>query len=183
MGAWIAWEVLQEITRRGLPLPARLFASGNRAPCLRGPEHDVDCTVMHTLTPEEFWRAFERRYGLNPVLQDPQVKEFTYPLLKDDFKMVELYQPSNPDSTTRVPITAVGATLDNRYSPDQASAQPQQVEGNKIHAWSRHAAGDFCEVWLEGLEHNFINKAPLQLMTIIISQLATPATQASNSTT
>lgn len=30
MGAWIAWEMLQELTRRGLPLPARMFASGNR---------------------------------------------------------------------------------------------------------------------------------------------------------
>jgi len=30
MGAWIAWEMLQEITRRGLPLPVRLFVSGNR---------------------------------------------------------------------------------------------------------------------------------------------------------
>lgn len=30
MGAWIVWEMLQEITRRGLPLPLRLFVSGNR---------------------------------------------------------------------------------------------------------------------------------------------------------
>jgi surfactin synthase thioesterase subunit len=30
MGAWIVWEMLQEISRRGLPLPVRLFASGNR---------------------------------------------------------------------------------------------------------------------------------------------------------
>ena len=30
MGAWIAWEVLQELSRRGLPMPLRLFVSGNR---------------------------------------------------------------------------------------------------------------------------------------------------------
>eukprot|EP00878_Enallax_costatus_P021992 GHUV01023314.1.p1 GENE.GHUV01023314.1~~GHUV01023314.1.p1 ORF type:complete len:203 (+),score=34.45 GHUV01023314.1:785-1393(+) len=30
MGAWIAWEVLQEISRRGWPVPLRLFVSGNR---------------------------------------------------------------------------------------------------------------------------------------------------------
>jgi surfactin synthase thioesterase subunit len=53
----------------------------------------------------------------------------------------------------------------------------------QIHAWSRHAAGDFCEVWLEGLEHNFINKAPSQLMKTIISQLVTPTAQGSHNTT
>jgi hypothetical protein len=30
MGAWIVWEMLQEITRKGLPLPLHLFVSGNR---------------------------------------------------------------------------------------------------------------------------------------------------------
>lgn len=30
MGAWLAWEVLQELARRQLPLPLRLYVSGNR---------------------------------------------------------------------------------------------------------------------------------------------------------
>ena len=51
-----------------MPLPTMLIVSGNRAPHLAGPQHDVDPTVMHTLGQQDFWPAFERRYGVNPDL-------------------------------------------------------------------------------------------------------------------
>ena len=51
-----------------MPLPTRLIVSGNRAPHLAGPQHDVDPTVMHTLCYRDFWPAFERRYGANADL-------------------------------------------------------------------------------------------------------------------
>ena len=59
---------LQEAKRLGMPLPAFLIVSGNRAPHLAGPQHDVDPTVMHALSYADFWPAFERRYGSNPDL-------------------------------------------------------------------------------------------------------------------
>jgi surfactin synthase thioesterase subunit len=69
MGAWVAWEMLQELTRRGLPLPVKLFVSGNRAPSLCGAAHDVDAGVaMHQLPSAEFWARFEQRYGHNATL-------------------------------------------------------------------------------------------------------------------
>lgn len=49
-------------------MPAFLIVSGNRAPHLAGPQHDVDPTVMHALSYADFWPAFERRYGSNPDL-------------------------------------------------------------------------------------------------------------------
>lgn len=39
-----------------------------RSPQLAGAQHDVDPTRLHTLGCEEFWQAFERRYGANPHL-------------------------------------------------------------------------------------------------------------------
>lgn len=51
-----------------MPLPTRLIVSGNRAPHLAGPHHDVDPTVFHTLCYRDFWPAFERRYGANADL-------------------------------------------------------------------------------------------------------------------
>eukprot|EP00879_Flechtneria_rotunda_P020453 GHRR01021519.1.p1 GENE.GHRR01021519.1~~GHRR01021519.1.p1 ORF type:complete len:254 (+),score=65.02 GHRR01021519.1:166-927(+) len=136
MGAWIAWEMLQEITRRGLPLPARLYVSGNRAAHLHGAEHDLDATRLHKLQPTEFWAAFERRYGTNAHL------------------------PSRPSTPTHVPLTAVGLQLDNRYTPQQ------------MHAWKQHTAGEFQQVWLEGLGHNYITEAPATFLTMIKQQLA-----------
>jgi len=59
---------LQEAKRLGLPEPALLIVSANRAPHLAASHHDVDPTILHTLTYTHFWTAFERRYGTNPDL-------------------------------------------------------------------------------------------------------------------
>ncbi|KAF6261033.1 Alpha/Beta hydrolase protein [Scenedesmus sp. NREL 46B-D3] len=92
MGAWVAWEVLQELSRRQLPLPLRLYVSGNRAAALSGAEHDLDATRLHTLEADAFWQAFERRYGANPQLAEPKIRAVVYPMLKDDFILVETYK-------------------------------------------------------------------------------------------
>lgn len=39
-----------------------------RAAALCGAEHDLDATRLHKLAADEFWAAFERRYGANPNL-------------------------------------------------------------------------------------------------------------------
>ncbi|KAF8058118.1 lgrE [Scenedesmus sp. PABB004] len=162
MGAWLAWEVAQELARRGLRPLARLFVSGNRAPWLAGAAHDPDATRLHALPPDAFWAAFERRYGANASLADPVLRALAFPVLRDDFAMVERYAPSAPEATTAVPITAVGARLDRRYSPEQLAA------------WARHAApgADFQTLWLEGVGHGYVADAPPALLSAIAAQLA-----------
>lgn len=59
---------LQELARRGGPLPLKLYSSANRSPLLAGAWHDVDPTLMHRLPPADFWAAMDRRYGPNPNL-------------------------------------------------------------------------------------------------------------------
>jgi len=59
---------LQEAKRLGLPEPALLIVSANRAPHLAPSHYDVDPTILHTLTYKDFWTTFERRYGINPDL-------------------------------------------------------------------------------------------------------------------
>jgi hypothetical protein len=39
-----------------------------RAAALCAAEHDLDTTRLHTLDADQFWQAFERRYGANPQL-------------------------------------------------------------------------------------------------------------------
>lgn len=77
LGAWLAYEVTLHIQRlsksRGsaasdILLPRALVVSCNRAPHLSGVEHDTDPTRLHQLQGDEFWAAFERRYGSNPYL-------------------------------------------------------------------------------------------------------------------
>lgn len=111
-------------------------------------------------------------------------------------------QPSAPDVPTAVPLTAVGARLDNRYKPEQVCARAGWLHHKQrrrarhcasasnphwhaaaaanaqIAAWQQHATGEFEELWLEGLGHNFVQDAPQQLMDALRRQLAQPAAAA-----
>ena len=59
---------LQEAKRLGLPEPALLIVSANRAPHLADSHNDVDPTILHSLAYTDFWTAFEGRYGTNQDL-------------------------------------------------------------------------------------------------------------------
>lgn len=71
LGAWVAFEVAQLLEANQDPdirRPSALFVSGVRSPALVGVAYDPDGTEMHKLDPDQFWRAYERRYGHNPEL-------------------------------------------------------------------------------------------------------------------
>lgn len=51
-----------------IPPPRMLYVAANRAPSLAGAAHDTDPTRLSGLEPDDFWRTFERRYGVNPSL-------------------------------------------------------------------------------------------------------------------
>lgn len=159
MGAWIAFEMAQEARRRGLPSPAMLIVSGNRAPHLAGSQHDVDPTIMHQLSYPKFWAAFERRYGHNPDLVDNRVRLMTWPLLQADFKLVETYEGPSVQGLD-CPLLAVGARDDKRYTADQISA------------WGKHCQ-DFTECWVQG-GHDYITKSAESyiLLNIISKRLS-----------
>ena len=131
MGAWLAYAITKEIEKRqkkereidvdeskeeddtttttttitttnaSLPLPVAIYASGNRSPTLCGVHHDVDPIALHQLPPDEFWAAFEQRYGANPDLKDAAVKKFVLPVLKADFSVIETYQPLGGEAEER----------------------------------------------------------------------------------
>lgn len=96
MGAWLAYEVAQLLSApgSGLQWPLHLFASGNRAPSLAGPEHNPDAHVMHRLGSADFWRVYTQRYGANPDLGSKALRAYLLPGLQADFKLVETYTPS-----------------------------------------------------------------------------------------
>lgn len=160
MGAWVAFELAQEARRLGMPLPAMLIVSGNRAPHLAGPQHDVDPTVMHTLCYKDFWPAFEHRYGTNPDLADDRVSQMVWPSLQADFRLVETYKADISD-VLPCPLTAIGALQDKRYTPEQ-------VDG-----WKLHTCKAYAQHWVVG-QHDYIIKSAMSsgLLTIIHNNLS-----------
>ncbi|KAJ9512404.1 hypothetical protein QJQ45_012976 [Haematococcus lacustris] len=162
MGAWIAYEVVQELQRTGHALPLHLFVASNRAPSLCGASHDVDSTRLSQLTELEFWAALERRYGANPALASPALRKAMWPVLKADFTLLETYQHDPGTPAVPCPLTVIAGSLDTRFTKDQVAA------------WQHHAlapgslfGAEFQEVWLEGQGHNFISQPPAQLVQLL----------------
>ena len=137
LGAWLAYEITCEVLRRrrelgdAIPMPTKLYLSGNRAPRLAGPDRDPDREnpTLAKLPESRFWPAFERRYGANPALRSPEMRARILPILRADFHLAETYRPTNLGRFAfRVPAVAVGAVGDERTTDEGLAA------------WARHFA-------------------------------------------
>ena len=137
MGAWLAYEMVQQARQRGVPLPLKLYVSANRAPHLYSIRHDVDPTPFSRLQHAQFWRAWDKRYGFIPGLDHEPTREYCYPLFRLDFEMIETYSPSST-AALPVPLCAMGGDEDNRYTKEQLAA------------WAQHTSAAFEERWMKG---------------------------------
>lgn len=159
LGAWIAYELVQELRKAHEPLPLKLYVSANRAPSLHRKEHDVDPIRLSGLGYDAFWDAFFRRYGRNKDLESEGIRKFLYPMLKDDFAMLEHYEPDGAcKEALPVPIEAFGAKEDNRYTDAQ------------LMAWKNHTSVDFRSRWFDG-PHRYIVDRPEDVRAYMASDL------------
>ncbi|GLC68109.1 hypothetical protein PLESTF_000647000 [Pleodorina starrii] len=172
MGAWIAYEVVQDLMRSGSLLPVHLFVSGCRAPHLYSASDDLDPTRLHKLaTAEEFWAAFGARYGTaNPHLANPKIRQLVWPVLRADFALIETYELPAGNRPVPLPTTVFGGEQDRRYTREQ------------IHAWSRHLAGPSSSdngsgsgsgrfVWIPGAGHDYVEKGHPLLLSVLADTL------------
>jgi medium-chain acyl-[acyl-carrier-protein] hydrolase len=121
MGARVAFELARELRRRGGPRPARLFASGCRAPQL-----PPDPPTFHL--PDGLLVARLRELGGTPpeVLAAPELLELLLPVLRADLAVVETagYTAEPP---LDVPIRAFGGSHDPEATPEEAAAWRAQT--------------------------------------------------------
>jgi len=86
--------------------------------------------------------------------------------LKNDFRLIETYEPSNLEQLT-IPIAALGANGDTRYDHSQISA------------WKARTAGAFIERWFEGVQdrgywgtaHRYVTDNPMDLLRFLSNDL------------
>jgi surfactin synthase thioesterase subunit len=176
-------------TTTSLPLPVAIYASANRSPTLCGVHHDVDPTALHQLPPNEFWPAFEKRYGINPDLKDAAVRKFVSPMLKADFSVIETYQPliegeeggengdDNKEKTmmmmklpASIRLVIFGGEDDTRYTGDQLQAWKEvcSSNGDNDDALQQHQWGGVH--WFSG-SHHFYNQSREMVVQFIIDDL------------
>lgn len=124
MGAVVAFEVAQLLERRLSVGPARLFASGRRAPSRLRDER------VRKKSDQELMAELRRLGGTSlAFMQDQELMAMVLPVVRADYRAIETY--GYTDGSLSCPITVLIGDSDPRASVDEASA------------WRDHTTGDF----------------------------------------
>lgn len=128
LGAVLAFEVARELERRIGRGPARLFASGRRAPsCSRDSREEN----VHLRDDAGVLAELRRLDGTDlSWLQDPELVELFLPAIRSDYQAIETYEYV-PGPRLRCPITVLTGDRDPRTTLDEARA------------WEAHSAPGF----------------------------------------
>lgn len=117
MGAVLGYEVALRMREAGLPWPARLVASGRRAPSRYRPDERVHQEPDHRIIDE-----LRRLSGTDArVLADPDMLKMIMPAVRSDYRAIETYRH---DPTRRLdrPITVLTGDADPRVTLEEANA-------------------------------------------------------------
>jgi len=155
LGSRVAFEVTLQCQLKGLPLPARLVASGSRAPYLTKPE-----PVIYDLPDAQFIEQLRVLDGTpEEVLNNSELIQWLLPLLRADFRIADTYLA--PRTPINCPLTVLAGTEDETVSPPE-------VEG-----W-RDLTSRECDIhWVTG-GHFFVERNRewvLEKLNALVSEL------------
>lgn len=121
MGAVVAFEVVRELRRRGLPLPKAMIVSGSKAPQQLPVDHPI-----HGLPDEEFLQKVRQYNGIpQQVLQSDELIGLMLPALKADFRAFETYSYL-AEEPLAIPISAYGGLRDAGIARSDLEAWNEQ---------------------------------------------------------
>lgn len=109
VGSLIAFELLRELRRRGLPLPG-IFIAGGRA----APQIPIRGAILHALSDAQFVDAMVHRYQGIPrvVLEDRELLQLYLPPLRADMTANETYCYVE-EAPLAIPLVAMGGLDDS----------------------------------------------------------------------
>ncbi len=132
MGAYVAYEVVVELERRHGPVVDLLVVSGVIAP------HRKGAGEVHKLGDAEFVAEVARdNESFADLLVNPDLIEVLLPMIRDDYRLFELYRPTDPPAV-HARMLATGGRTD----PD--------VDHDGLVSWGELATGDFEAVTFPG---------------------------------
>lgn len=114
VGALLAFELVRELRRRGVRLPAALVVSGRRAP------HRPPLSPISHLRDPELLGALTQRYGAMPaaVLADPEFLAMSLGVIRADLQLMEAHRHVD-EPPLPLPLAAYGGRRD--ATTDEAS--------------------------------------------------------------
>ncbi len=157
MGGLLAFEVVRELRRRGLPQPTRLFISASRAPSV-----PPGSRPFHQLADPDLLQQLRRLNGTPArVLEDEGLMEIFLPTIRADFEAVETHRFA-PEPPISVPI-ACFAGAEDRLVPS-STVEPWKLETNAP-----------CTLEVVSGGHFFVHRARHTLLDAIARHLLADA--------
>jgi surfactin synthase thioesterase subunit len=149
LGAVLAYELAHRLADAGVEV-VRLFASGAPDPFNQREHHATG------LSDDDFLaRVGEFAGHVDPLLEDPELRELVLPALRADVEMHETYVPST-DRALPVPISVIRAEDDHLVSHDAAAG------------WGKVAGAEFELVEVPG-GHMYLLGNTEALLRLIIN--------------
>jgi len=153
MGALLSFELARALRREHGRLPLHLFVSGRHAPQLPAAHPG-----FHALPDAEFIEALRSLNGTpQEVLDDPELRELIFPLLRADFAVNETYV-YYPEPPLECPIDAFGGLQD------------KDVRVEDLKAWRQQTSAAFRLRMLPG-DHFFLHTNEAMLLQALMQEL------------
>ncbi len=154
MGARLAFEVVRELLRAGLPAPVRLYVGAAHPPQLPEP-----IARLANLDEDDFIDQLILRAGTSPqVRHDPEVRAAVLPALRTDLRWLQQYRYRHDDPLP-VPVVALAGTTDH------------EVSAGVMLGWARHTRSWFRLHELVG-DHLFLQRSPEATTGLLLADLA-----------
>lgn len=155
MGALVAYELACKVSCELETIPRHLFVSGRRSPEMKR-EHNI-----HLLADDQFLYQLQEMGGnVNLLIDNHELKSLFLPILKSDFKILELHEASPNRKPLKIPFTVMSGSRDKL-------AMKADLE-----RWKSFTSNECNQYELEG-GHFFIEESESQVIELVRSKLLT----------
>lgn len=153
MGSLLAFELYYKIVENGGKIPKHIFFSGYGAPhCAREKE------PIHNLSDAEFMDEVIKLGGTPiEVVQNDELCKLVTPILKNDFRILELYEYEKRSNPIECDITILNGSKD-------------ELTFQELNGWKMHSAKNTRMFIFEG-NHFFINNNMKEIINLIKTTL------------
>lgn len=150
LGSRIAYELLHRIVIEGLPEPVHVFFSGRGAPHMLH-ERKV---ILHQLDDDAFKQAIIG-FGGTPAnfFDHPELVEVFLPVLRNDFRLSEIFVPDEPIRAFQRDITILTGNTDEHVSGDIAE-------------WEKHTTAH-CRIYPFDGGHFFLHSQEVAVTSFL----------------
>ena len=168
LGAWVAFEVAQELRRRGAPLPVHMLVSSKFCPNGSGAERKHALAMLasggpgYTASPYTgqvcdapdgvFW-DFQVMYGLDRKLASDRRFRAAYGgIFRSDLRLSEIYRPASCPPPGGLGALPIGLTL-------LRAANDRMLPAGCMDGWSSCVAEPCATILVNDCGHSFMLEA------------------------